>query len=109
MHTTTTRSPDLQKFITYHKENPQVFAHFEQFTRAAAALGHQNLSAWLIMNRVRWETTIATEAADGFKISNNLFAYYARLYMHRHPSHRGFFRTKTMGNETEIAIWLESQ
>ena len=66
MHTT--RSPDLQKFITYHKDNPQVFAHFEQFTRAAAALGHQNLSAWLIMNRVRWETTIATEAADGFKI-----------------------------------------
>jgi len=101
-----THSPDLQKFITYHKDNPQVFEHFEKFTQDAIVRGHQRLSAWLIMNRVRWETTIVTVAADGFKVSNGLFAYYARLYMHCHPNHKGFFRTKKMANETEIAIWL---
>jgi len=61
------------------------------------------------MNRVRWETTIETVAADGFKISNGLFAYYSRLYMHRHPNNIGFFRTKEMANETEITAWLMGQ
>jgi len=104
-----TYSPDLQKFITYHRDNPQVFVLFEKFTQAAIARGHKRLSAWLIMNRVRWETTIETVAADGFKISNGLFAYYSRLYMHRHPNNIGFFRTKEMANETEITAWLMGQ
>jgi hypothetical protein len=42
------------------------------------------LSAWLIVNRIRWETTVETSSGD-FKISNNFIAYYARLFMDEHP------------------------
>jgi len=63
----------------------------------------------LIMNRVRWETTIETVSADGFKISNHHFAYYARMFMYENPEYRGFFRTKIMKNEKEIAAWLSQE
>ena len=98
---------ELQKFVTFHTDNPQVYDFFKYFTRVAIEKGHDRLSPWLVMNRVRWETSIETKAADGFKISNHNFAYYSRMFMYDHPSFKGFFRTKTMKNEYEIANWLD--
>jgi len=33
---------------------------------------------------------------DDYKISNDLIALYARLFMHHYPQYDGFFRTKPM-------------
>jgi hypothetical protein len=33
---------------------------------------------------------------DAYKISNDYIALYARLFMHKHPQYKGFFRTKPM-------------
>ena len=60
--------------------------------------GHRNLSAWLIVNRIRWETSVETQG-DDFKINNDYIAYYARLFMHHYPEYQGFFRTKTLKSE----------
>jgi hypothetical protein len=66
----------------WHKKNPHVYELFKRFSMQAINCGHRNLSAWLIVNRIRWETSVETQG-DDFKINNDYIAYYARLFMHR--------------------------
>jgi hypothetical protein len=87
-----------QRWWDWHRANPSVYEYFERFTFEAIERGHKKLSAWLIVNRIRWETAVVTSGGD-FKISNDFIAYYARLFMHKHPQHRGFFRTRPMKGE----------
>ena len=71
---------------------------FSSFTKTAIDAGLPHSSAWLIVNRIRWETAIETQG-DTFKISNDFIAYYARLFMVYNPEHDGFFRTKKLKDE----------
>jgi hypothetical protein len=84
-----------QKWWEWHLKNPHVWDLFEKFTFQAINKGHKNCSAWLVVNRIRWETTIETTGND-FKISNDFIAHYARYFMMLHPEHEGFFRTKPL-------------
>ncbi len=79
-------------------KNPHVWDLFEQFTFQAINKGHKHCSAWLVVNRIRWETTIETTGND-FKISNDFIAHYARYFMALHPQHEGFFKTKQLKEE----------
>jgi hypothetical protein len=87
-----------QRWWAWHKKNPHVWKLFEKFTLMAISKGHRNLSAWLVVNRIRWETSIETQG-DDFKISNDFIAYYSRLFMDDYPEFRGFFRTKPLNEE----------
>tara|TARA_R110001632_G_scaffold26828_2_gene72278 strand:+ start:1159 stop:1434 length:276 start_codon:yes stop_codon:yes gene_type:complete len=87
-----------QKWWAWHKDNPHVWGLFERFTLEAIGAGLSNSSAWLIVNRIRWETTIETQGGE-FKISNDFIAYYARLFHYHYPQYEGFFRTKRMKGE----------
>lgn len=84
-----------EKWWKWHKQNPHVYKLFERFTLQAIHKGHKRLSPWLIVNRIRWETTIETTGGD-FKISNDYIAFYSRLFMHYNPQYVGFFKTKEM-------------
>lgn len=84
-----------QKFNAWNIENPQVYDLFKRFTFEAISKGHKHLSAWMIANRIRWETAIVTTGND-YKISNDFIALFARKFMEDFPEHDGFFRTKTM-------------
>lgn len=86
------------KWLLYHHNNPHVFDAFERFAFEAIRAGRKRLSAWLIVNRIRWETNVETTGED-FKISNDYIAYYARLFMKIHPEHEGFFVTKKLKGE----------
>ena len=88
-------TPQKQKWLKWHKENPQVYELFDRFTKEAIRKGHTRLSAWLIINRVRWETSLETFGGD-FKISNNFIAYYSRLFMEMNPTYKGFFKIYPM-------------
>lgn len=83
------------KWWLWHKKNPHVYELFKKFTLIAIDRGHKQMSAWLIVNRIRWETSVETSGND-FKISNDFIAYYARLFMHDYPQYEGFFRTKRL-------------
>jgi len=85
-----------QRFNQYHKDNPQVYELFKKFTFMAIRRGHNRLSAWMIANRIRWETSIETFSVDEYKISNDYIALYARMFMSDHPEYNGFFRIKEM-------------
>jgi len=84
------------KFNQYHRDNPQVYELFKRFTFMAIKRGHNRLSAWMIVNRIRWETSIETFSVDEYKISNDYIALYARMFMRDHPEYDGFFKTKEM-------------
>ena len=85
----------LNKFNDWHRDNPQVYELFKQFAFEAISRGHKRLSAWLVVGRIRWETSIITHG-DDYKISNDFIALYARKFMADYPQHEGFFVTKEM-------------
>lgn len=93
-------TPTRQRWLDWHAANPHVYELFKQFAFEAIGKGHKRLSAWLIVNRVRWETSVET-SGDDFKLSNDFIAYYARLFMDDFPEHLGFFRTKPLKEERE--------
>lgn len=83
------------KFDAWDQENPAVYELFCKFTLQAAARGHKRLSAWMIVNRIRWETSVVTTGND-YKVSNDFIALYARKFMENYPQYQGFFSVKTM-------------
>ena len=88
-----------ERWWAWHQENPHVYRLFKRFTfEALMKQRHKHLGAWLVVNRIRWETNIETTGED-FKISNDFIAYYARLFMAQHPEHKGLFRTKRLKGE----------
>jgi hypothetical protein len=87
-----------QEWWVWHRANPEVWKLFERFSFEAVGKGFTHFSHWSIMNRIRWETQIVTTGAD-FKISNDYFAFYARLWNATHPQHRDFFTVKRMRGE----------
>jgi len=93
-------TPTRQRWLDWHAANPHVYELFKHFAFEAIGKGHKRLSAWLVVNRIRWETTVET-SGDDFKLSNDFIAYYARLFMDDYPEHRGFFRTKPLKEERE--------
>lgn len=86
----------MERFNQYHRDNPQVYELFKKFTFMAIRRGHNRLSAWMIVNRIRWETSIETFSVEEYKISNDYIALYARKFMSDYPEYNEFFKTKEM-------------
>lgn len=88
------------KYRNWIKLNPHVFELFERYTLIATARGAKRLSAWLVVNRLRWELEFETKGTDiydsQFKISNDYIAYLARDFIEKHPEHEGLFKLKEM-------------
>jgi len=85
----------MNRFNNFNRDNPEVYELFKRFTFQAINKGHTRLSAWMIANRIRWETQIET-VNDDYKISNDYIALYSRKFMKDYPEHDGFFRIKPM-------------
>ena len=86
----------VNRFNQFHNDNPHVYTLFKRFTFMAIGRGHQRLSAWMIANRIRWETQIETISVEDYKLSNDYIALYARKFMKDYPEFDGFFRIKEM-------------
>ena len=85
-----------ERFNQYHRDNPHGYELVKKFTFMAIRRGHNRLSAWMIANRIRWETSIETFSVEEYKISNDYIALYARKFMNDHPEYNGFFKIKEM-------------
>lgn len=83
----------LEEFELYHEENPHLFEVFEKYTFDVIAKGRKYFSAEMIINRIRWYSQVEANN-DRFKINNDAKPYYARLFEHKHPQHKGFFRKR---------------
>lgn len=88
-----------EAFARFHKDNPDIWRHFERFTLMAIASGRTRYSADAICHRIRWHVNIETKSKDPFKVNDHHVAFYARMFLEAHPEHAGFFtlREQTSG------------
>ena len=91
------------KFKEFHLSNPMVYELFKRFSFEAINNNHKHLSVAMIIERIRWETTVSTNDLE-FKINNNHKPYYARLFMSDCPIYKGFFRTKEMDHDVDEMV-----
>ena len=96
-----------QKFRKFHFANPLVYQTFSIYSWDASKAGHKVFSHWLIMNRIRWDSLLKTDG-EKYKIPNEFIAFYARMFMIRHPQLGTFFKIKRMKGEP-YDVWLRSQ
>ena len=95
------------KFRKFHFANPHIYQTFSIYSWDAAKAGHKVFSHWLIMNRIRWDSLIQTDG-EKYKIPNEYIAFYARMFMIRHPQLGAFFKIKRMKGEP-YDVWLKSK
>jgi len=96
-----------QKFRKFNFNNPLVYQTFSTYSWDAASAGHKVFSHWLIMNRIRWDSLLKTDG-EKYKIPNEFIAFYARMFMIKHPQLGTFFKIKRMKGEP-YDVWLRSQ
>ena len=89
------KSEMVERFEAFDQENPHVYQLFDRFTLHAIDAGRTRFSAWAVVNRIRWFTSIETTDAD-YKINNDFIALYARKFMRQRPQYDGFFSIKEM-------------
>ncbi len=91
-------------FKYFHAKNPEVYDLFKRFAFEAINKGHVRLSSEMIINRIRWETSVVTTDKD-YKINNDYKPFYARLFMEEHPTYNNFFNTR--GSHADNLDWKE--
>jgi hypothetical protein len=81
-----------EKFEVFHAANPHVYLMFKRFAYEALKVGATKISSKLIINRVRWETSITTTGAGWhvagkkrFLIDDRFTCWYARLFIADFP------------------------
>ena len=89
------------RFITFHKANPEVYDLFEKFTFQAIEAGMKKVGAKFIFERIRWEIAVSTVGSGycvslkkDLKLNNNFTPWYARLFIARHRSYKGLFELR---------------
>ena len=88
----------------FHVENPEVYELFKRFAFEAINKGHLRLSSEMIINRIRWETSVVTSDKD-YKINNDYKPFYARLFMEEHQTYGNFFNKR--GSHADNLDWKE--
>tara|TARA_R110002110_G_scaffold112168_6_gene278974 strand:+ start:1910 stop:2194 length:285 start_codon:yes stop_codon:yes gene_type:complete len=83
------------KWLDFHRENPHVYKLFSKYAFEAINRGREHYSARTIIELIRWHTDIETNDKD-FKINDHTVPYYARLFMHENPEHKGFFELRKL-------------
>ncbi len=86
-------SKKLDAFLEFDAKNPVVYKLFDKYACEAVQSGRKHIGANMVIERIRWYTSIETTDKQ-YKINNNHAPYYARQWMARNPKHKGFFRTR---------------
>ena len=94
-------TPLRRAFRVFHAENPHVYELFSRYALEACRAGRGRFGAWMVWNRMRWYARFETTEGQsgGFKLNNNLIAYYARHFMAEHPEYEGIFETRRAQGE----------
>ena len=93
------------KFMAFHKQNPIVYQLWDRFTKQAIERGYERIGSQMIMERIRWETSVAIIDArpdgEAVKLNDHHKPYYARLWMKNNPAHKGIVSTKRVEGDNE--------
>lgn len=80
----------LAGFKVFHKNNPQVYKRFKELAEKMKATGRKKYSSKLIINVMRWEHDLSTNAKP-FKINDRWQSLYGRLLAYHDPSYKNWF------------------
>lgn len=90
-----------EKFEKFDRENEVIYRWFKRFAYELLRAGCKRLSAKLIIERIRWETTVSTGGAGWhpgrgrpFLIDNRFTAWYARKFIADFPMHADKFELR---------------
>ena len=83
------------EFMRFHKENPEVYDAFVRLANEAKQKGFTSIGAHLLIQRIRWECQVE-RGENAYKICNNHFPYYARLFILNNPEFEGFFELRKL-------------
>lgn len=87
----------FDRFSKFHKENPEVWEKFKEFTLSLVFAGRKNYSADAVCHRIRWHYAIGS--SGDVKINDHYTALYARMWAISHPEHKDFFRMRHRPSE----------
>ena len=80
------------EFETYHAEHPELYDALKRFALEAHAHGRTRLGIKMVVERVRWYTTI--EKHGEFLINNSAAPFYSRKLMQDVPELSGMFELR---------------
>jgi hypothetical protein len=86
-------------FEKFHGDNPAIYEHFCKFTQEVLDAGYPVVPAAMLLHRIRWESMIAVDTDQPYKLNQNFATYYARKYMVDHPHLGEVFKTRVLRAE----------
>lgn len=92
----TPRRSIAERFADFHDLNPAVYKAIVEIARVMQGRGIHKMGIALIFERLRWLHFIDTRGAEGFKLSNDFRAEYARLIMQQEKDLAGLFEVREL-------------
>jgi hypothetical protein len=89
-----------QSFLTFHNENPHVYAGLRELALGLRARGYKRYGIKGLYEVLRWRTAMATRGSE-FKLNNNHTSRYARMLMENEPGLDGFFELRSIAATTQ--------
>jgi hypothetical protein len=89
-----------EKFELFHAANPQVYQNLRTLCYSWIRNGHRKAGIDTLFGVLRWQSAINTTGHEGYKLNNNLKAYYARELM-KEPPLAGMFDIRGHHDEEE--------
>ena len=85
------------KFDAFNTKHPEVYRELVKLARQWKQAGHSKLGIAALFERLRWEWHMSgVQSDDGYKLSNNFKAHYARLIMEQEPDLDGIFNIRPL-------------
>lgn len=79
-------------FAVFHEENPWVYDKLRDLALALRRSGVKHYGISGLFETLRYEVSLRTRDADGFKLNNNFAALYARKLAQAEPNLETFFK-----------------
>jgi len=90
-----------ESFNNFNTRNPKVYRLFEKLAlNLINDRGLEKISAKMICEQIRWLYVIEDKDED-FKINNNYTAFFARLFIKKHPEFEDYFDTRKLRSEED--------
>jgi len=88
-----------RQFVEHRKAHPRVWNELLDLALEARSEGRKHWSINAVFEVARYNTRHDERDKYGWKLNNDLRAYYARALMAEHPALAGFFETRSLRSE----------
>ena len=89
----TGQTKNEQAFLRFHAEHPEVYIALLKLAKQVKARGETRTSIKMLWEVLRWQSQLGNKDG-GYKLPNQMHAYYARLLMARNPDLAGLSATR---------------